>query len=304
MSAPDVIADLSRWGPHSPHRVPSLSESQVYCRALACAHYENFPVVTWLLPRRLHQHFYNVYAFCRWADDLGDETNDPQRSLELLAWWQNELDRCYAGEQSHPVFVALAPTIDHFQIPQQPFSDLISAFVQDQHLRRYETFDQLQDYCRRSANPVGRIVLYLCERFTSENAGLSDSICTGLQLANFWQDVARDFAIGRVYLPQEDRERFGYTDELLLRRVTTHEFQQLMEFEVDRARSFLQAGFPLVDQMPGRLKIDIGLFLRGGLMILDAIERIEYRVWEQRPKLRKIDFALAMIRSLFGLFRS
>lgn len=294
MSKSSVIADLAIWGPDALPRGPlSLEDSQAYCRQLACSHYENFPVVTWLLPRHLHQHFYNVYAYCRWADDLGDEAGDPERALQLLAWWRAELKRCYAGNVSHPVFVALKPTIDRYGILMQPFADLISAFEQDQRVREYETFAQLIDYCTRSANPVGRIVLSLCEQLSDENVRLSDSICTGLQLANFWQDVARDWEIGRIYLPGEDRERFGYSMEDYRNRVVNEAFVRLMQFEVDWARQFLVAGQPLASRMKGRLQLDIDLFTRGGLAILKGIERVDYRVWETRPKVSKWDVFVA-----------
>ncbi|WP_437224419.1 squalene synthase HpnC [Planctomicrobium sp. SH661] len=300
MSESSVIADLARWGPASSldGNAVTLTDAESYCRQLATSHYENFPVVTWLLPRHLHQHFYNVYAYCRWADDLGDETGDSAKSLELLNWWQRELDRCYHGEAAHPVFIALKSTIQQFGIPQQPFSDLISAFVQDQHVRHYDTTAQLLDYCRRSADPVGRIVLYLCERFDEENAAYSDSICSGLQLANFWQDVSRDLDIGRVYLPREVREQYQYSDEDLLHRRTTPQFIEMMRSQVEQARTMLLGGKPLIRRLPGRIKLDIELFLRGGLMILDAIERIDYRVWDQRPTIRKSQFGVAAVKTL------
>lgn len=282
----------------APSATPSLPEAEAYCRRLATSHYENFPVVTWLLPRELHQHFYNVYAFCRWADDLGDEAKSPEQALDLLAWWRSELNACYRGETRHPVFVALKSTIDRFTIPVDPFADLISAFQQDQVIREYETFDQLRDYCRRSADPVGRIVLRLCECSTDENIAWSDSICTGLQLANFWQDVSRDLDIGRIYLPREDRARFGYRDEDLRNRVTNPEFLALMRFEVDRAREWLTAGLPLVDRLPGRLQIDIDLFARGGLAILKEIQRAGYRVLTRRPNLSKWAFGRLAISAL------
>ncbi len=286
-----VIADLETWGPHGSRRSqpPSPAEAEAYCRSLATSHYENFPVVSWLLPKALHQPFFNLYAFCRWADDLGDEAGDRQRALELLAWWRAETERCYENQCLHPVFIALKPTIDEFQIPPQPFLDLISAFEQDQRVTEYDTFEQLQDYCRRSADPVGRMVLLLCRQSTPEHVAWSDSICTGLQLANFWQDVSRDFDIGRIYLPREDRERFGYGRADFDRRVTNAAFLELMKFEVDRARDSLQAGFPLVERMPGALQIDIDLFIRGGLRILERIERVGYRVWDTRPKVTKRD---------------
>lgn len=288
----------------APFATPSLPEAEAYCRRLATSHYENFPVVTWLLPRELHQHFYNVYAFCRWADDLGDEAKSPEQALDLLAWWKSELDACYRGETRHPVFVALKSTTDRFAIPVDPFADLISAFQQDQVIREYETFDQLRDYCRRSADPVGRIVLRLCRCSSDENIAWSDSICTGLQLANFWQDVSRDLDIGRIYLPREDRARFGYRDEDFRNRVTNPEFLALMRFEVDRAREWLTAGLPLISRMPGRLRIDIDLFARGGLEILRKIEGIGYRVWDQRPRIGKGTAVRLLIGSLIrSLFR-
>jgi len=304
----DFLNELQSWGPDAvAEKTVTVSEAEAYTRRLAKSHYENFPVVTWLLPRKLHQHFYNVYAYCRWADDLGDEVGDCKRSLELLGWWRRELQGCYAGETRHPVFVALQQTISEFTIPRQPFDDLISAFEQDQSVREYETFAQLRDYCRRSADPVGRIVLHLCRRFNEENAALSDLICTGLQLTNFWQDVARDFDIGRVYLPEEDRLRFGYTRSDLEARVTNDAFVELMEFEVNRARRFLLEGLPLADRMPGRLRIDIELFARGGLLVLDRIAAIGYRVWERRPVLGKRHFLrllfTALARSVWPLRR-
>jgi squalene synthase HpnC len=298
MSSTAFEAELTHWGPAARPPIPSLAEAQAYCRRLATSHYENFPLVSWMLPRALHQHFYNVYAYCRWADDLGDETGDATRALELLAWWRGQLAECFAGRAAHPVFVALKPTIDEFAIPRRPFEDLISAFEQDQRVKRYDTFEQLHDYCRRSADPVGRLVLSLCRQLNDENAAWSDAICTGLQLANFWQDVSRDFDTGRVYLPREDRERFGYGDADLEARRTPPAFLDLMRFEVDRARGFLQSGLPLIPRLPGRLKVDIDLFARGGLRILERIEGIGYRVWETRPKVTKLDAARMLVGSL------
>lgn len=286
--------ELSAWGPQRASAATiSLVEADSYCRRLATTHYENFPVVSWLLPRRVHQHFYNIYAYCRWADDLADEVGDNTRSLELLAWWREQLRLCYQGTATHPVFVALGGTIREFGIPAQPFEDLISAFEQDQRVKEYETFEQLQDYCSHSANPVGRLVLFLCRQATEANFAWSDSICTGLQLANFWQDVARDLNIGRVYIPREDCCRFGYEWDDLQRRVTNAAFLNLMQFEVDRARDFLKPWKPEdpspLRAFPFRLRVDIDLFARGGLKILDRIEAIDYRVWEERPVVTKWD---------------
>lgn len=287
--------ELNVWGPDRSVSTISVAEAEQYCRRLATTHYENFPVVSWLLPRKLHQHFYNIYAYCRWSDDLADEIGDNARSLALLDWWREELHRCYQGETTHPVFVALAPTIREFSIPPRPFEDLISAFEQDQRVTEYETFAQVADYCTRSANPVGRLVLFLCRQATDANFIWSDSICTGLQLANFWQDVSRDLDIGRVYLPREDCVRFGYAWDDLQRRVTNPAFLELMQFEIDRARDFLRpwkADEPSpLRQFPLRIRVDIDLFARGGLKILDRIEAIEYRVWDRRPVVTKWDVA-------------
>ena len=300
-----IAEQLSQWFPEAqatPGPMPTLTEAEAYCRELATGHYENFPLVSWLLPPSLHQHFYNVYAFCRWSDDLGDELGSRALSQQALQWWRGELTKCSAGETQHPVFVALRGTIERFAIPAQPFHDLITAFEQDQVVTEYTTFEDVRGYCRCSADPVGRIVLYLCEQFTDEHAAWSDSICTGLQLANFWQDVSRDLDIQRIYLPREDCQRFGYSFDELRRRVTNDRFIELMRFEVDRARRFLLDGLPLIERLPGRLQVDIDLFARGGLCILDRIAGLNYRVLEQRPVVRKADvlrlFAASATRAL------
>lgn len=285
MPSKTFLEEVQRW--RNSEQVPSLVEAEQYCERLARMHYENFPVVSWLLPKRLHQEFFNVYAFCRWADDLGDEVGDRALALELLGWWWKELDDCYAGQVRHPVFVALRGTIERFRLPIDPFRDLISAFEQDQRVTDYRTYAELLDYCQRSANPVGRIVLRLGECDTPENVNWSDLICTGLQLANFWQDVARDHVIGRLYLPQEDRERFGYTAQQLAQQRSTPEFIELLRFEVARARELLLAGQPLVRSVPSWLELDIDLFIQGGLRILKEIETIRFQVWESRPVVRK-----------------
>ena len=215
-----------------PEAAPSLEESRAYCRRLARTHYENFSVATWFLPKKLRQHFYNVYSYCRISDDLGDEVGNPQQSLQMLDQWEAELNACYQSSPRHPVFVALAETVRRFGIPKHEFSDLLVAFRQDQTVTRFETFDDVLGYCRYSANPVGHLVLYLCGYRDEERHRLSDYTCTALQLANFWQDVARDYDIGRVYLPAEDRQRFGYSDPDLDARRFTQAFRELLQFEV------------------------------------------------------------------------
>ncbi|MBI3406765.1 MAG: squalene synthase HpnC [Planctomycetes bacterium] len=297
------LKDLDRFGPDATPRPVGLRAAREYCGSLTRRHYENFSVASLLLPRRLVPHFHAVYAYCRWADDLGDETGGGARALELLAWWREELLRCYGDEPRHPVMVALRPTIERFQIPREPFLDLLTAFEQDQHVKRYETYAQLLDYCRYSANPVGRLVLYLCESFDENRGRLSDAICTALQLANFWQDVRRDFEIGRVYLPAEDRRQFGYSDADLEARRFTPAFRELMRFEVERARALFQQGMPLVAMMPPELRPDIELFARGGLAILDGITALDYNVMQERPVLSKWAKAGLLAGALFGRIR-
>ena len=290
--------ELARLGPESSFGAVSLAEARSYCSQLTRTHYENFTVASLLLPRRLLQHFHNVYAYCRWADDLADEAGGGTRALGLLRWWKEELIRCYDGEPSHPVMIALQDTIQHFRVPRQPFLDLLFAFEQDQLVKRYQTYEQLLDYCRFSANPVGRLVLYLCDAFSEENAALSDPICTALQLANFWQDVARDFAIDRVYLPEEDRRHFGYSDADLEHRRFTPAFIELMRFEVERTRDLFYRGMPLVERMSPDVRLDIELFIQGGLAILRKIERAGYNVWQTRPVLSKWDKARLLAAAL------
>lgn len=287
--------ELARWGPQARYRTPRLAAARQYCGRLATTHYENFTVASLLLPRRLRPHFHAVYAYCRWADDLADESTDASAALSLLAWWRGELLRCYDGEAHHPVMVALQETIRRYHIPRGPFLDLLIAFEQDQRLKRFATYDQLLGYCQHSANPVGRLVLYLCNAFDERRAALADRVCTGLQLANFWQDVARDFAIGRVYLPEEDRRRFGYSEDDLLARRFTPAFAELMRFELERARALFETGLPLVEQMPADVRLDIELFVRGGLAILQKIEACGYNVWQARPVLTKWEKAALVL---------
>jgi len=290
MPADAFAAELERLGPGAPHsREPSSARSRRYCRRLAGRHYENFTVASWLLPRRLKQHFCNVYAYCRWADDLADETGDRAESGRLLDWWEEQLRECYEGRATHPVFVALSETIRQFDIPPEPFADLLAAFRQDQRVSRYETFDDLLEYCRHSANPVGRLVLYLGGCHDPRRAGLSDRICTGLQLANFWQDVAGDWDRGRVYLPQEDCRRFGYEESMFARREANDAFRRLLAAEVDEAEAWLRRGLPLAGLVPPGLRLDVALFVHGGLAILDAIRRADYDVWSRQPTLSKLD---------------
>ncbi|HSA93972.1 MAG TPA: squalene synthase HpnC [Terriglobales bacterium] len=266
-----------------PQHTPSLDEARAYCRRLARSHYENFHVATWFLPERLRPHFYSVYAYCRISDDLGDEVGDPEAALQLLDEWEAELDACYAGAPRHPVFVALAETVRACDIPRQPFADLLKAFRQDQTVARYATFEELLGYCRYSANPVGRLVLFVCGYRDPERQQLSDFTCTALQLANFWQDVTVDYAKGRIYLPGEDMVRFGVSEGDLCLHRPTPAFLDLMRFQVERARQWFARGLPLAGTVDRDLALDVELFTRGGQEILDAIKRRGYDVLSARP---------------------
>src|SRR5215813_3718677 len=283
-----------------PADAPSLEEAQAYCQRLAKTHYENFSVTTWFLPARLRQHFYNVYAYCRISDDLGDEVGNPQQSLELLDQWETELNACYEGSPRHPVFVALAETVKQFRIPKHEFSDLLIAFRQDQTVTRFETFNDVLGYCRYSANPVGHLVLYLCGYSDQERQQLSDYTCTALQLANFWQDVYVDYGKGRIYLPLEDLRRFGVSPEDIAQRRATPQFLELMKFEVERAREWFAKGLPLVKIVSRELAIDIELFSRGGQEILNAIERQGFRVLGRRPSISQARKLALVARAAVG----
>jgi len=287
-----------------PDVAPSLDEALAYCRRLAETHYENFHVATWFLPKALRPHFHAIYAYCRISDDLGDEVGDRDVALALLDLWGRELDACYEGHARHPVFVALAETIRICGIPKEPFADLLVAFRQDQTVTRYETMDDVFAYCRNSANPVGRLVLYACgeagPNVKDENFRLSDLTCTALQLANFWQDVREDFAKGRVYLPQADMRRFGVTDETIGQGIATPEFRALMRHEVDFAQSLFEQGLPLINRVNRDLALDLDLFSRGGLEILRAIEHRDYDVLSARPAISKRTKLSLALRALGG----
>jgi squalene synthase HpnC len=286
-----------------PEHAPSEAEAREYCRRLARSHYENFSVASWFLPERLRQHFFNVYAYCRISDDLGDEVGDTVRSLQLLDEWETELNACYDGHPRHPVFVALAETVRKFEIPKHEFADLLTAFRQDQSITRYETFDDLLGYCRFSANPVGHLVLYLCGYRDPERQQLSDYTCTALQLANFWQDVSADFAKGRIYLPLEDLRRFGVNEQTIRDRENTSAFREMIKFEVERAGEWFRQGLPLSAKVNRELAIDIELFSRGGQEILKAVERQNYAVLGRRPAISKTRKLALIARAALGKLR-
>jgi squalene synthase HpnC len=287
--------DITR---HAPEPGCSLEEAQKYTKWLATHHYENFNVVSWLLPKALHQHFYNLYAYCRWADDLGDEVPDAARALELLAWWEHELDACYEGKPSHSVFVALSETVVAKDIPKQPFADLLKAFRQDQTVKRYPNWDAVLHYCEYSANPVGRLVLYLCDYRDAERQRLSDATCTALQLANFWQDVSRDLDIGRIYIPLDAAAAHGLSEGDIVERRFDERYVRLMKDLIAKTRTLFAEGRPLAKMVNGRLSVDLEMFTRGGLAVLDAIEAMGYDTLNRRPSVSKLKQAVLLGRAL------
>src|SRR6202050_1496462 len=284
---PSSVLGWSRLPAHYaiPPTPPTLAEAREYCPRLARTHYENFSVASWFLPRRLRQHFFNVYSYCRISDDLGDEVGDAAASLELLGQWQRELDGCYEGAAKHPVFVALAETVRQFDIPKHEFSDLLIAFRQDQTITRFETFSDLFDYCRYSANPVGHLVLYLCGYRDAERQFLSDFTCTALQLANFWQDVSVDLQKDRIYIPLSALADHGLKEADIVERRFDARYVALMKSLISRSRELFAAGLPLAQRVDSALRTDLELFSRGGLAILSAIERSGYDTLQRRPSL-------------------
>ncbi|HMD21681.1 MAG TPA: squalene synthase HpnC [Alloacidobacterium sp.] len=285
-----------------PEKAPTLEEARAYCQRLAETHYENFHVASWFLPKRLRPHFHSIYAYCRISDDLGDEVGNREQALALLNLWGEELDACYRGEARHPVFVALAETIRICEIPKDPFADLLVAFRQDQTVTRFETMDDVLHYCHYSANPVGHLVLYACGYRDAERFALSDHTCSALQLANFWQDVTVDYEKDRIYFPFADMRRFGVDEATIASRNFTPQFRELMRYEVEYARQMFAQGMPLTQMVDRELAVDLDLFSRGGLEILNAIEQQDYNVLRVRPSISKGKKVALLLRALSGKF--
>ncbi|MFM8414460.1 MAG: squalene synthase HpnC [Planctomycetota bacterium] len=274
--------------------------ARAFCRAVAAGHYENFTVATLLVPRRLRQHLANVYAFARWADDLADEAESPQAATAALGEWRRELEDCFAGRPQHPVFVALAETVRDTDLAIEPFADLIAAFEQDQVKTRYATRAELLDYCRRSADPVGRIVLGLERCREPGLVAMSDAICTGLQLVNFWQDVTRDRLAGRIYVPEEDMARHGVSEAMLAEAPASPAVRSLLEDEVAWARDCFAAGDRLPALAPRALQPAIGMFLGGGRAVADAIEAAGFDTLRRRPTVGRLTKLRLATRALLS----
>ncbi|HEV2488589.1 MAG TPA: squalene synthase HpnC [Candidatus Acidoferrales bacterium] len=286
----------------------SLAEAERYTRWLATHHYENFRVVSWLLPSRLHKHFYNIYSYCRWSDDLGDEVPDSKRALALLNSWDEEVQRAFRGSAGHPVLMALAGTARQFEIPVEPFRDLLVAFRQDQTVPRYKSWEDVIGYCRYSANPVGRLVLYLFGYRDAERQALSDATCTALQLANFWQDVGRDLEKGRIYIPLELAAQHGVTEKDIVSRTFDARYVELMKDLIARTRALFATGAPLAFRVAPEFRVDVELFSRGGCAVLDAIEAMGYDTLHKRPAItggvQARLLGRALISRLLGVFRA
>jgi len=318
MSSSATMRDLSTFGPAQAQPV-SLSRAQHYVRRFTRSRSENFMVLSALLPRPLREPFAAIYAFCRWADDLADETASPSRSIELLQWWQQELDRCFLGRPQHPVFVALLPVIEHHELPREPFDELIEAFLQDQRITCYENWDQLLAYCRLSANPVGRLVLCLCGCRGHRYAALSDATCTALQLTNFWQDVQPDLLRrGRIYIPDSIARRHGLNLAALTDAVRqndtaapqmsrlAHDPEQVAAYKatlhelVCRTWPLFEKGRELWPLVPRGMRPTVRLFTLGGENVLRQIERMEYQTLWRRPGRSPACKLVLLVRGLIG----
>lgn len=282
-----------------PETPPRLSDAVAFCKRLARGHYENFTLVSCLVPTRMRIPLYTLYGFCRTVDDVGDEVPGSRRLL--LERLEDELEAVYTGAPRHPVFIALKRTIAAFGLPREPFLKLIEANRLDQQKHRYETFEELLGYCDYSANPVGRLFLMLFDYRDEELFALSDATCTALQLTNFWQDIKRDYAMGRVYLPDEEMKGFGVKEEDLAKNKANDRVKRLLLFQVDRTRDYFEAGLPLIDRVHGHLKVDVALFSRGGLAILDKIEQGGYDTLCARPVLSRFEKGALFVSTLrFG----
>jgi squalene synthase HpnC len=297
---------------HEPKAPNAAAIAAAYeaCTQMARAHYENFPVGR-LVPREMQPHVHAVYAFARYADDLADEgyagsakaegardVMTPEERLAALDDWERQLCEPAGTPGLHFIFVALHETMRKLDLPRSLFTDLLSAFKQDVVKRRYADFPEVLDYCRRSANPIGRLVLLLHGIRVEELHRLSDRICTGLQLANFWQDVGVDLEKDRIYLPQDERNAYEVTEEALFARRADPGYRELLKFQVERTQQIFNEGKPLTRELRGLLRLEIRLTWLGGTKILRKIEALDYDTLTRRPKLGKVDMALLFCRAL------
>lgn len=290
----------------TPFERPTLDEAQAWCHQLATSHYENFHVATFFLPRKVQPHFESIYAYCRAADDLGDEVADPAVALRLLDAWGSMLDECYdTPERSiHPVFVALHETVRGCGVPRELFADLLHAFRIGQVKTTYDTWDELLVYSHYSANPVGRLVLWVCGYKEESFALLSDKVCTALQLANFWQDVVEDAERGRRYIPAEDMLRFGVDEGQIEGRVFTPEFRAMIEGLVVRTRGMLHEGGEISSHVDKELAVILDMFRKAGDAILDGITAQDFDVLRGRPVVTRVKKVFLLVDALVAKLRA
>tara|TARA_Y100000588_G_scaffold115527_2_gene126586 strand:- start:2573 stop:3454 length:882 start_codon:yes stop_codon:yes gene_type:complete len=285
--------------PRNSENISNIADSYGYCERLAKRHYENFLVGSLLLPKDKKRHLYAIYAFCRITDDLGDDYLGNR--TEALNYWEKQTMECFTGEPQHPSMLALQHTVNLHNMPVEPFLKLIEANRMDQLKNTYRTFGELEFYCNHSANPVGHMVLWLFGYRDKERQNLSDHICTALQLTNFWQDIRRDLTLGRIYMPIEDIERFGYSTHELLQGKFTDAFQKLMVYQVARTRELFDRGQPLASKLDNKLRFDIELFIKGGLSVLNAIEKQNYNTFIRRPIVSKSQKLLLLLSSFIKM---
>ena len=266
---------------------------------MSVGHYENFPVASILMPKRLRKPVAAIYHFARAADDIADEGDLPgQERLQRLDEFRAELARI-ADDTTPltPLFINLGAEIREHELPMQPFHDLLDAFSQDVMKKRYSDFPDLLEYCRRSANPVGNLLLHLYREATPQNIIYSDAICTSLQLINFWQDVARDYTIGRIYLPQDEMAQYGVGESQIAQGITDDAWRNLMRFQVDLVRAMMLAGAPLGSILTGRIGLEMRMIIAGGLRILSKLENAQYDMFQHRPVLRPFDWVIMLAKS-------
>jgi squalene synthase HpnC len=267
----------------------SLEAAYAYCERMARGHYENFPVASRFVPKELRRDVWAIYAFARSADDFADEARFAGRRADALAYWEEQLERCFHGEAEHPIFIALRETVERRNLPIAPLRDLLTAFTMDLSVTRYPTYAQLERYFQYSAHPVGRLVLYVFDYRDPSLHCFSDDVCAALQLTNFLQDVAIDLQKDRIYLPEEDLKHFGVTESMLFARQVTPELRDLMRFEVARARALFERGRPIIDRVGPELGFELAMIWNGGNTILDKIENVGFDIFRRRPILNGAD---------------
>jgi squalene synthase HpnC len=286
---------------HIKHKFWSAEDGFRYCETIARSHYENFPVASRFVPKEIRKYVWTIYAFARIADDYADEPGFTlAERMDNLNQWEQYLDECYNGNPTHRVFAALAETVERFQLPIELFQNLLTAFRVDVTVKRYETYEEVLAYCRNSANPIGRMLLLLLNYRSEAMLQLSDSICTALQLTNFWQDVSVDLQKDRIYLPLEELEEFDYFEQDLLNQKVNDHFCSLMAFQVQRTAELFVKGKPLLTLVGKDLSRELKLTWNGGTRILQKIHDQNYDVLTKRPTLSRLDKLGLLFRSFLS----